>query len=238
MSDGRHEESAFTRRGMLQRSALGLGALGLGTLLSDQGGYAAELAASAPSGDALAPKPPHFPGKAKRVIHFFLNGGPSQVDTFDPKPALLKYAGQPAPESLTTERKTGAWMEMWNPIYRGRTIMLVIYNLFQTIGYYGFSSWVQTFLVSQGIEVTKSLVYVFIIAIAAPIGRFRSSASSSPLPRTSPRPCRAEIRCNSLTRNNPASVVDFRKSGWRTGSRTASPAAHISGLPLNVPTCS
>jgi len=54
--------------------------------------------------------------------------------------------------------------------YTKRTIMLVIYNLFQTIGYYGFSSWVQTLLVSQGIEVTKSLAYTFIIAIAAPIG--------------------------------------------------------------------
>ena len=109
MSDGRHDDHAFSRRSMLQRSALGLGALGLGTLLGDQGGYAAELAsATGPSGDALAAKPPHFPGKAKRVIHFFLNGGPSQVDTFDPKPALLKYAGQPAPESLATERKTGA----------------------------------------------------------------------------------------------------------------------------------
>jgi hypothetical protein len=42
------------------------------------------------------------------VIHFFLNGGPSHVDTFDPKPALAKYAGQPLPETLATERKTGA----------------------------------------------------------------------------------------------------------------------------------
>jgi hypothetical protein len=48
--------------------------------------------------------------------------------------------------------------------------MLVIYNLFQTIGYYGFSSWVPTLLISQGVEVTKSLTYTFIIAVAAPIG--------------------------------------------------------------------
>jgi putative MFS transporter len=68
------------------------------------------------------------------------------------------------------ERKTGAWMEMWNEVYRGRTIMLVLYNLFQTVGYYGFSSWVPTLLISQGVEVTKSLSYTFIIAIAAPIG--------------------------------------------------------------------
>jgi putative MFS transporter len=68
------------------------------------------------------------------------------------------------------ERKSGAWMEMWNEVYRGRTIMLVIYNLFQTVGYYGFSSWVPTLLISQGVEVTKSLSYTFIIAIAAPVG--------------------------------------------------------------------
>jgi putative MFS transporter len=69
-----------------------------------------------------------------------------------------------------TERKPGTWMEIWSPAYRGRTIMLVIYNLFQTVGYYGFSSWVPTLLISQGIEVTKSLTYTFIIAIAAPVG--------------------------------------------------------------------
>jgi putative MFS transporter len=79
-----------------------------------------------------------------------------------------------APEPVTgeTERKTGAWAEMWNATYRTRTIMLVVYNLFQTIGYYGFSSWVPTLLISQGVEVTKSLTYTFIIAIAAPVGPF------------------------------------------------------------------
>jgi MFS transporter, putative metabolite:H+ symporter len=78
----------------------------------------------------------------------------------------------PPPEIIAgeAERKAGAWTEMWNPIYRGRTIMLVAYNLFQTIGYYGFSSWVPTLLISQGVGVTKSLAYTFIIAIAAPIG--------------------------------------------------------------------
>jgi MFS transporter, putative metabolite:H+ symporter len=78
----------------------------------------------------------------------------------------------PPPEVVAgeAERKPGAWAEMWNATYRGRTIMLVIYNLFQTIGYYGFSSWVPTLLISQGVEVTKSLTYTFVIAIAAPIG--------------------------------------------------------------------
>jgi len=78
----------------------------------------------------------------------------------------------PPPEPLAGEAdvRAGAWSEMWNAVYRGRTIMLVIYNLFQTIGYYGFSSWVPTLLISQGVEATKSLAYTFIIAVAAPIG--------------------------------------------------------------------
>jgi putative MFS transporter len=78
----------------------------------------------------------------------------------------------PPPEIVTgeTERKAGVWMEMWSPVYRGRTVMLIIYNLFQTVGYYGFSSWVAQLLVSQGVEVTKSLAYTFIIAVAAPVG--------------------------------------------------------------------
>jgi hypothetical protein len=59
----------------------------------------------------LAVRSPHFPAKAKRVIYLFLNGGPSQVDTFDPKPMLDKYHGQPAPSgNLKTERKTGNLM--------------------------------------------------------------------------------------------------------------------------------
>jgi hypothetical protein len=94
----------ITRRSLLQRSGMGFGALALGGLFADdQAGVA--TAASDESGGA---RQPHFAGRAKRVIHFFLNGGPSHVDTFDPKPALEKYAGQPAPVTLTTERKTGA----------------------------------------------------------------------------------------------------------------------------------
>jgi hypothetical protein len=62
----------------------------------------------------LAPRRSHFPGRAKRMIHIFPNGGASQVDTFDPKPALAQHAGKPLPqdvqntEVLKTERKTGA----------------------------------------------------------------------------------------------------------------------------------
>jgi hypothetical protein len=78
--------------------------LGLAGVLADGGNL---LAASTSGAGAMSAKTSHFTGKAKRVIHFFLNGGPSQVDTFDPKPALEKYAGQPLPKSFITERKTG-----------------------------------------------------------------------------------------------------------------------------------
>jgi hypothetical protein len=86
----------LTRRDFLRRSGVGLGMLGLSDLLAESGG------GSSPGAG------PHFAPKAKRVIHFFLNGGPSHVDTFDPKPALLKHAGQALPQNFLTERKTGA----------------------------------------------------------------------------------------------------------------------------------
>src|SRR2546423_9569302 len=91
----------LSRRDLLRRTGMGLGLLGLAALLHD------EDARAAPG--PLAPHNPHFPGKAKRVIHLFMNGGPSHVDTFDPKPALARYAGQVLPrENLRTERRTGA----------------------------------------------------------------------------------------------------------------------------------
>jgi len=78
----------------------------------------------------------------------------------------------PSPQTLAgeDEAKRGAWSEMWNDQYRGRTVMLVIYNLFQTIGYYGFQAWVPQFMISKGISLTTSLEYTFIIAIANPVG--------------------------------------------------------------------
>ena len=93
----------LNRRELLARSGAGLGMLGLATLMADE-----KLLAADPAQNPLAPKTPHFPPKAKRVIQFFCNGGPSHVDTFDYKPALEKYAGQPLPQTLLTERRTGA----------------------------------------------------------------------------------------------------------------------------------
>ena len=90
----------ISRREMLSRCGMGMGLIGLAPLLGE---------AAIDPVNPLAPRLPHFAPKAKRVIHLFANGGPSQVDTFDPKPLLDKYAGKPLPtKNLATERRTGA----------------------------------------------------------------------------------------------------------------------------------
>jgi hypothetical protein len=85
-----------------------MGAIGLAGLL---GNFGLVSSAQAQSGfiSPLTPKRPHFAAKAKRIIHIFANGGPSHVDTFDPKPALAQHDGKLLPkENPATERKTGA----------------------------------------------------------------------------------------------------------------------------------
>lgn len=99
----------LTRRELLRRSGAGFGMLGLAGVLAGEG-LMAPSALGNTAQSALAPKSPHFAGKAQRVVHLFMNGGPSQVDTFDPKPMLDKLHGQSLPASLRTERKTGAAM--------------------------------------------------------------------------------------------------------------------------------
>src|SRR5438046_628574 len=89
----------MNRRDALRRIGGGFGLLGCASLMA------------AESSSSLAPKSPHFPARAKRVIFLFMNGGMSQVDTFDPKPLLDKHHGQPIPGgNLRTERKTGNLM--------------------------------------------------------------------------------------------------------------------------------
>lgn len=94
----------YSRREMLQRCGTGMGSLGLAAMLGSHLERSAQAAVS-----PMQPHPPQFPVKARHVIHIFCNGGPSQVDTFDPKPLLAEYAGKELPtENLRTERKTGA----------------------------------------------------------------------------------------------------------------------------------
>ncbi len=99
------EHLALTRREFLNRCGMGMGALGLAGLANQTFTPSAQAASFT---SPLSPRQPHFPVKAKRVIHIFANGGPSHVDTFDPKPMLEKYHGKEIPLQLRTERKTGA----------------------------------------------------------------------------------------------------------------------------------
>ncbi|MEW6305122.1 MAG: DUF1501 domain-containing protein [Verrucomicrobiota bacterium] len=100
----------LTRRQFLNRCGMGFGALGLGALMDSAGLLTPSAHAAIDATSPLAPRAPHFAAKAKRVIHLFMNGGPSHVDTFDPKPMLDKYNGKPLPaeRSFRTERRTGA----------------------------------------------------------------------------------------------------------------------------------
>src|SRR6185436_17146151 len=92
---------------MLRQMGTGLGLLGFAGVMGDAGLLVPPVHAA--STNPLAAKPPQFPGRAKHIIHIYLNGGPSQVDTFDPKPALAKWADKTIPTgNLTTERPTGA----------------------------------------------------------------------------------------------------------------------------------
>jgi hypothetical protein len=96
--------SRLTRREALFRMGGGFGSVGLASLL-------AQPASAEIIPNTLDPRSPQFEPKAKRVIFLFLNGGLSQVDTFDPKPALDKFHGQPMPGgNPKTERKTGNLM--------------------------------------------------------------------------------------------------------------------------------
>jgi hypothetical protein len=92
-----------SRRQAIERIGMGLGAIAAQCVA-----FGNSASADSMSTDPLAPRSPQFPAKAKHVVHIFANGGPSHVDTFDPKPSLEKYAGQPMPgETPRTERPTG-----------------------------------------------------------------------------------------------------------------------------------
>src|SRR2546429_9607998 len=102
----RLEDAFLTRRDFLCKCGMGMGALGFASLMAQTG----LLPSEARAGEAinpLAPKAPQFPARARRVIHFFLNGGPSPVDTFYPKPGLEKTANKTLPTAHPpTQRHT------------------------------------------------------------------------------------------------------------------------------------
>src|SRR5437870_4451668 len=117
MPHGQRLEDAFlTRRELLARMGNGFAAMSLAGVLAGEAGANPQSTIRNPQStvrnpqslNPLAVKQPHFAPKAKRVIFLFMNGGPSHVDTFDPKPMLTKHHGEPLPYSnLPTERRTG-----------------------------------------------------------------------------------------------------------------------------------
>src|SRR5207247_368969 len=95
-----HEYFLQARRNFLATSASGIGTLALACLLKDEGLLAAESVLPGTI-NPLAVKPPHFAPKAKACICIYLEGAPSQIDLFDPKPKLNELDGQALPESMT-----------------------------------------------------------------------------------------------------------------------------------------
>jgi type III secretion system FlhB-like substrate exporter len=106
----------ISRRQILRRCGMGMAGVAAAHLFQscgpDQGAISSKAGLKGSLElNPLAPRAPHFPARAKHVIHLFMNGGPSQVDTFDPKEALTKYDGQALPgDYIKTERKTGGAM--------------------------------------------------------------------------------------------------------------------------------
>jgi hypothetical protein len=94
-------QSIRTRRHFLNTGAVGLGTIALSHLLAVEGRAASTDGKLSP----LAPKPPHFAPKAKNVIFLFMEGAPSQIDLFDPKPKLQEWHGKPLPPEMTKDLK-------------------------------------------------------------------------------------------------------------------------------------
>src|SRR5215813_10465463 len=101
----------LSRRAMLRQSACGLGLVGLAPLL---------LADDVETGAPLLSKTPHFPPKAKRIIVLFMHGGPSSVDTFDPKPRLTQDDGKPIPFKRGLTFGENAVMGLWGSPWKFR----------------------------------------------------------------------------------------------------------------------
>jgi hypothetical protein len=94
------EHGLIRRRDFLSQASAGLGGIALAAMLAEDGLLPTAYADGTAVPDPLAPKIPHLTPRAKSVIWLFMEGGPSHLDTFDPKPLLAKLAGQPMPESF------------------------------------------------------------------------------------------------------------------------------------------
>ncbi len=103
----------LSRREVLQDVAVGFGAMALNSMLQTERLFGAE--SGMPKSYDLTPKLPNFPARAKNVIFIYIGGGPSTIDMFDPKPALLKYDGKPAPFEIKGRALNGSQQIMASP---------------------------------------------------------------------------------------------------------------------------
>jgi hypothetical protein len=94
-----------TRRDFLQTTGFGIGGLALTWLVNQECLFAAAHKSTAPAAHDLKPRRGHFPARARAMVHFMQNGGPSQMDLFDPKPELQKRGGQSTPQSIEIYQK-------------------------------------------------------------------------------------------------------------------------------------
>ena len=126
-----------TRREFVWEMGAGFAGLALASLLEGDGFFARHAQASAPIASPLAPRSPHFATKAKACIFLMMNGAPSQVDTFDHKPVLEKYAGQPLPEGKkfinSGGRKVGFLTPSFRPFRPGGKSGLLISDFFSNV---------------------------------------------------------------------------------------------------------
>ena len=100
MNPTRRDLRAVTRRHFYRECGVGLGKIALASLLAGRVARGADVAS-----DPLAPRPPHFAPKAKRVIYMFMAGAPSQLDLFDHKPDLVKFDGKPVPAEVVKDQR-------------------------------------------------------------------------------------------------------------------------------------
>src|SRR5262249_45617106 len=96
LGGGKNMNADKTRRDFFRQASIGMGSMALAHLLAADGQAAT---------DPLEPRAPQFSAKAKNVIFLFMEGAPSQMDLFDPKPALQKWNGKPLPPLLTKDLK-------------------------------------------------------------------------------------------------------------------------------------
>ena len=124
--ESRSFSPGLNRRQFLGNVGGGIGAIALAKILSEENLLSASSSIGGSKADPFDRMVPHFKPKVKRVIYLFMHGGPSHVDLFDPKPDLIKYAGQPLPESfgsVMTRRKVAQnplprnWRRRSHPVW-------------------------------------------------------------------------------------------------------------------------